>query len=126
MLSFIRSGRARKAMAAALAATFVLSVAGCGQKQQQGGNKAALVKTMKVIKRDTPLVYDYTGFVQAQQEMELKAQVSGQITAKYFKGGDNVVQARPCMLLTSVLIRPTCLMRRQAWLMPVRLWLTQL
>ena len=90
MLSFIRSGRARKAMAAALAATFVLSVAGCGQKQQQGGNKAALVKTMKVIKRDTPLVYDYTGFVQAQQEMELKAQVSGQITAKYFKGGDNV------------------------------------
>lgn len=56
MLSFIRSGRARKAMAAALAATFVLSVAGCGQKQQQGGNKAALVKTMKVIKRDTPLV----------------------------------------------------------------------
>ena len=60
MLSFIRSGRARKAMAAALAATFVLSVAGCGQKQQQGGNKAALVKTMKVIKRDTPLVYDYT------------------------------------------------------------------
>lgn len=90
MLSFIRSGRARKAMAAALAATFVLSVAGCGQKQQQGGNQAALVKTMKVIKRDTPLVYDYTGFVQAQQEMELKAQVSGQITAKYFKGGDNV------------------------------------
>ena len=90
MLSFIRSGRARKAMAAALAATFVLIVAGCGQKQQQGGNKAALVKTMKVIKRDTPLVYDYTGFVQAQQEMELKAQVSGQITAKYFKGGDNV------------------------------------
>ena len=70
MFSFIRSGRARKAMAAALAATFVLSVAGCGQKQQQGGNKAALVKTMKVIKRDTPLVYDYTGFVQAQQEME--------------------------------------------------------
>ena len=60
MLSFIRSCRARKAMAAALAATFVLSVAGCGQKQQQGGNQATLVKTMKVIKRDTPLVYDYT------------------------------------------------------------------
>ena len=43
MLSFIRSGRARKAMAAALAATFVLSVAGCGQKQQQGGNLVVLV-----------------------------------------------------------------------------------
>lgn len=90
MFSFIRSSRAKKALAAALAATFVLAASGCGQKQQQGGNQATLVKTMKVIKRDTPLVYDYTGFVQAQQEMELKAQVSGQITGKYFKGGDNV------------------------------------
>ena len=45
---------------------------------------------MQVIKRDTPLVYDYTGFVQAQQEMELKAQVSGQITGKYFNGGETV------------------------------------
>ena len=44
--------------------------------------------SLKMCIRDR--VYDYTGFVQAQQEMELKAQVSGQITAKYFKGGDNV------------------------------------
>lgn len=90
MLSFIRSSRAKKAMAAALAAAFVLSVAGCSQKQQQTGAQATLVRTMQVIKRDTPLVYDYTGFVQAQQEMELKAQVSGQITGKFFKGGDTV------------------------------------
>lgn len=90
MFSFLRSSRAQKALAAALATTFVLGVAGCGNKQQQGGQQATLVKTMQVIKRDTPLVYDYTGFVQAQQEMELKAQVSGQITAKYFKGGDTV------------------------------------
>ena len=90
MFSSLRSSRAKKALAAALAATFVLAASGCGQKQQQGAKQATLVKTMQVIKRDTPLVYDYTGFVQAQQEMELKAQVSGQITAKYFKGGDNV------------------------------------
>ncbi len=89
MFSFIRSSRARKAMAAALAATFVLALSGCGNKQQ-AAPQATLVKTMQVIKRDTPLVYDYTGFVQAQQEMELKAQVSGQITAKYFNGGDTV------------------------------------
>lgn len=89
MFSSLRSSRAKKALAAALAATFVLAASGCGQKQQ-GAKQATLVKTMQVIKRDTPLVYDYTGFVQAQQEMELKAQVSGQITAKYFKGGDNV------------------------------------
>lgn len=90
MLSFIRSSRARKAMAAVMAATFVLAIAGCGNKQQQAGSQATLVKTMQVIKRDTPLLYDYTGFVQAEQEMELKAQVSGQIMGKYFKGGDKV------------------------------------
>lgn len=67
----------------------MLSVAGCAKKQQAGG-AATLVKTMQVIKRDTPIVYDYTGFVEAQQEMELKAQVSGQILGKYFKGGDTV------------------------------------
>lgn len=90
MLSFIRSRHAKKVLAAALAATMLVAVAGCGKKEQQQGAQATLVKTMKVIKRDTPLVYDYTGFVEATQEMELKPQVSGQITGKYFKGGDTV------------------------------------
>ena len=91
MFSFIRSSRAKKAVAAALAATFIMAAAGCAKQGQQQAAQATLVKTMQVIKRDTPLVYDYTGFVQAQQEMDLKAQVSGQITCKFFKGGDTVV-----------------------------------
>ena len=91
MISFIRSSRAKKAVAAALAATFIMAAAGCAKQGQQQASQATLVKTMQVIKRDTPLVYDYTGFVQAQQEMDLKAQVSGQITGKFFKGGDTVV-----------------------------------
>ena len=90
MFSFTRSSRAKKVLAAAVAATLMLTVAGCAKKQQQQGGQAVLVKTMQVIKRDTPIVYDYTGFVEATQEMELKAQVSGQITGKYFKGGDSV------------------------------------
>lgn len=90
MFSFTRSSRAKKALAAAVAATLMLTVAGCAKKQQQQGSKAVLVKTMQVITRDTPIVYDYTGFVEATQETELKAQVSGQITGKYFKGGDTV------------------------------------
>ena len=90
MFSFTRSSRAKKALAAAVAATLMLTVAGCAKKQQQQGGQAVLVKTMQVITRDTPLVYDYTGFVEATQETELKAQVSGQITGKYFKGGDTV------------------------------------
>lgn len=89
MLSFIRSSRAKKSLAAAMAVAVMLTVAGCAQKEQ-AAPQATLVKTMQVVKRDTPIVYDYTGFVEAQQEMELKAQVTGQITGKFFKGGDNV------------------------------------
>lgn len=89
MLNFLRKNRSGKAAVAALAAVTVFSLAGCGG-EKAAAPQATLVKSMKVIKRDTPLVYDYTGFVQAQQEMELKAQVSGQITGKYFNGGETV------------------------------------
>ncbi len=89
MFSFIRSCKAKRALAAALAVGLLITLAGCGKEQQSGG-QATLVKTMQVIKRDTPIVYDYTGFVKAQQEMELRAQVTGQITGKFFKGGDTV------------------------------------
>lgn len=89
MLNFLRKSRSGKAAVTALAAVAVLSLAGCGQ-EKAAAPQATLVRSMQVIKRDTPLVYDYTGFVQAQQEMELKAQVSGQITGKYFNGGDTV------------------------------------
>ena len=93
MLNFLRKSRSGKAAVAALAAVTVFSLAGCGQ-EKAAAPQATLVKSMQVIKRDTPLVYDYTGFVQAQQEMELKAQVSGQITGKYFNGGDTVQQGQ--------------------------------
>lgn len=93
MFSFLRSRRAKQALAAAMVVACVGALAGCGSKgaqQQQQGAQATLVKSMKVIKRDTPIVYEYTGFIEANREMELRAQVSGQITGKYFKGGDTV------------------------------------
>lgn len=89
MLKFFSSGRSSRACAVALALGLAAGLAGCG-KQAQQQSAAVLVKSMQVIKRDTPLVYDYTGFVEAQQEMNLVSQVSGQITGKYFKGGDTV------------------------------------
>ena len=90
MFSFIRSRHAKKALAAAMAVTMVMAVTGCAKKQQQAAPQATLVKTMKVITRTTPIVYDYTGFVEATQEMNLSPQVTGQIIAKNFKGGDTV------------------------------------
>lgn len=61
---------------------------GCGKETKKA--QAPLVRSMPVIVRDTPVVYDYTGFIEANQEMNVVAQVSGQIKEKYFKGGDNV------------------------------------
>lgn len=91
MKSLISSHRVKAALAAAAAVTMLFAVSGCGQKQQAPqGAQATLVKSMKVIKRDIPNIYEYTGFIEANQEMELRAQVSGQIKAKYFKGGDSV------------------------------------
>ena len=91
MMSFIRSRRAKAVLAASAVVAMLFAVSGCGQKKPaQQGAQATLVKSMKVIKRDTPLVYEYTGFIEANREMELRAQVTGQITGKFFKGGDRV------------------------------------
>ena len=91
MMSFIHSRRAKAVLAASAVVAMLFAVSGCGQKKPaQQGAQATLVKSMKVIKRDTPLVYEYTGFIEANREMELRAQVTGQITGKFFKGGDRV------------------------------------
>lgn len=57
MLSFFDKGRRKKALAVAVAAFTVMALAGCSKEQQ--APQATLVKTMEVIKRDTPIVYDW-------------------------------------------------------------------
>ena len=68
MLRDVR-GKWGKGLAVALAVSGLLLFAGCGNKQaQQKAPAAVAVKTMQVIKRDTPNVHEFTGFVEAQQE----------------------------------------------------------
>ncbi len=82
-------GRWGKRLAVALAVSGLLLFAGCGNKQARPKDAGAIaVKTMQVIKRDTPDVHEFTGFVEAQQEAKLTANVSGKITSKNFNGGD--------------------------------------
>ncbi len=82
-------GKWGKSLAVALAVSGLLVFAGCGNKQAQQKAAAVVpVKTMQVIKRDTPNVHEFTGFVEAQQEAKLTANVSGKITSKNFNGGD--------------------------------------
>lgn len=88
MLHSVR-GILGKGLAVTLTISGLLLFAGCGSKQaQQKAPAAVAVKTMQVIKRDTPNVHEFTGFVEAQQEAKLTANVSGKITGKSFNGGD--------------------------------------
>lgn len=78
-----------KGLAVSLAIAGLFVFAGCGNKQaQQQKAGAVAVKSMQVIKRDTPNLYEFTGFVEAQQEANITANVSGKITSKNFNGGD--------------------------------------
>ena len=83
-----------KGLAVVLAASGVLLFSGCGNKQAQKAPAVVAVKTMQVIKRDTPNVHEFTGFVEAQQEAKLTANVSGKITSKSFNGGDWVEEGQ--------------------------------
>ncbi|MBQ2221269.1 MAG: hypothetical protein II419_06390, partial [Acidaminococcaceae bacterium] len=61
MLRDVR-GKWGKGLAVALAVSGLLLFAGCGNKQaHQKAPAAVAVKTMQVIKRDTPNVHEFTG-----------------------------------------------------------------
>ena len=83
----------KKVLVFSLALVSLLALAGCGSKQAAAPQET-LVKTMQVIKRDTPITYEYSSFVEAQKEIDLKARVSGMITEKHFNGGDTVEQGQ--------------------------------
>lgn len=82
----------KKIIALGLSGLLLLSVLGCSKKAAAPQGGAVAVKTMKVIKRDTPLTYDYTGFVEAKNEVQIKSKVTGNIVQKLVNGGD-VVEA---------------------------------
>lgn len=70
-------------------------LAGCSKQQPVRAAQAVEVKAMQVIQRDTPLTYVYTGQVQAKEEIQLRARVSGNIVAKMVNGGDTVRKGQP-------------------------------
>lgn len=82
----------KRIIALGLAGLMMLGVVGCGKKQAAAPSGTVGVKAMKVIKRNTPLTYDYTGFVEAKNEVQLKSKVTGTVVQKLVNGGD-VVEA---------------------------------
>lgn len=82
------------AVLAALIATGAL-LGGCGMKKQAAQQAAMPVKVMKVIKKDTPLSYEYAGQIHGQNEVKIQPRVSGTIVEKYIKGGQIVTTGQP-------------------------------
>lgn len=79
----------KKAISIGMALLLLVGVAGCGSKNTPAAGDVA-VKSMKVIKRDTPITYDYTGFVEAANDVQIKSKVTGTIVQKLVNGGDYV------------------------------------
>ena len=84
----------RKWLAAAAAVLTVGLLSGCGSDQQQAMPNAK-VDTFKVFTSDTPIQRQYTGTVEALQEVPVKAKVSGAVTEKYVSGGERVTAGQP-------------------------------
>ena len=69
------------------------------------GNKTAggpaTVKAMQVIKRDTPLNYEYAGNIKSTDEVKITSRVSGTIVEKYITGGEFVQAGQPLYKIDS-------------------------
>jgi membrane fusion protein (multidrug efflux system) len=74
----------------------VLILAACkGKQQQQQGPPPAVPVTVEEVKASDAVYYDeYPGTVVALKQTEIRAQVSGYITAMYFKDGAKVSQGQ--------------------------------
>lgn len=62
---------------------------------------AASVKAMQVIKRDTPLNYEYAGNIKGTDEVKITSRVSGTIVEKYITGGQFVHAGQPLYKIDS-------------------------
>lgn len=84
----------------ALIGYFVYSKLHATQGAKTAGNPAA-VKAMQVIKRDTPLNYEYAGNIKGTDEVKITSRVSGTIVEKYITGGQYVHAGQPLYKIDS-------------------------
>lgn len=88
--------KAKKALlVGAVTVALAISLTACGNKQAAMQPKQVPVLTMHVVQKDTPMVYEFVGEVEARDEVPIKANVSGTIIAKHVKGGEYVTKGQP-------------------------------
>ena len=84
--------------------TFLVSmvaVSGCSQQGARPAQQAVEVKVMQVVQKDTPITYEFVGAVEAKNEVQIRAKVSGNIVAKMVTGGATVSEGQPLFRIDS-------------------------
>jgi membrane fusion protein (multidrug efflux system) len=85
----------RRSLPVIAVALLAFMAAGCGSKNAAPQPQAVEVRAMQVVKRDTPVNYEYVGQVVAKNEVQIRARVSGNVTAKMVEGGATVAAGQP-------------------------------
>ena len=77
---------------------------GCGDEEAQNPQEqemATRVKAIKVLSTDAPLTLSYSGQVVDRDEIKVQSRVTGNITEKYVKGGQDVVEGQAMFKIDS-------------------------
>ncbi|MBR4152396.1 MAG: efflux RND transporter periplasmic adaptor subunit [Selenomonadaceae bacterium] len=73
-----------------------LMISGCGDQKQmpQKQINPTKVKVMKVLRTDAPLNYEYSGQVISKGEVKVQSKISGRVTEKFIRGGQEVYEGQ--------------------------------
>jgi len=75
-------------------------ISGCS-KQAAPAPQAVEVKAMQVVRKDTPIAYEFVGTIEAKNEVQVRAKVSGNIVDKMVAGGAEVTEGQPIFRIDS-------------------------
>ena len=79
----------------------MVTLSGCSNQGAKPAAQAVEVKVMQVMQKDTPIIYEFVGAVEAKNEVQIRAKVSGNIVAKMVTGGATVSEGQPLFRIDS-------------------------
>ncbi|MDU2065396.1 MAG: efflux RND transporter periplasmic adaptor subunit [Sporomusaceae bacterium] len=94
-------GRLSKQVIGLAAIASLLLATGCGSQQAARPPQAVAVKAMQVQQKDTPISYEYIGQVEAKDQVDIRANVTGRILEKMVQGGAMVHKGQPLFRIDS-------------------------
>lgn len=100
---FLLFTKTRKVQAVAVAMLLASAslLGGCGDDSAQQQQSAKQVKTMTVLRQDTPLSAEFAGQIVGKDEVKVQSKVNGNIVEKYVTGGQFVQAGQPLFRIDS-------------------------